>query len=445
MKNTANQLLQPITTKINSKNHLEIGGCDLINLASEYKTPLYIIDEATLRSICKDYIRAFEKYENVQILYASKALCNMAILNIIASENFGCDVVSEGELYTALKAGMNPEKILFNGNNKTYEELEYAIKSNIGRFSADNLTELYMLNEIAQNENKKISVFLRINPKIECHTHEYIKTGQEDSKFGFNMKEIDKIVNLIQNTFKNIDLKGLHAHIGSQIFETEVFKDEIEILINEYSRLKNKYNIELTEINLGGGFGVKYTEKDEPLSLYEIGEVIVSTLKEKCKKYNIINPKLYLEPGRSVICTAGVTLYKIGNIKEIPNIRTYIAVDGGMSDNIRPALYGAEYNAVIANKMNSNEILKSVRVVGKLCESGDILINEIKLPNPQKEDILCVFNTGAYNYSMSSNYNRIKKPAMILVNNSQSDIIISRESFEDLVRNDIVPKRLKNK
>ena len=444
MKNTANQSLQPITTKINEKNHLEIGGCDLINLANEYKTPLYMIDEATLRSICRDYIRAFEKYENVQFLYASKALCNMAVLNIVASENFGCDVVSDGELYTALKSGMNPEKILFNGNNKTYEELEYAVKSNIGRFSADNLTELSMLNEIAQKENKIVRVLLRINPKIECHTHEYIKTGQEDSKFGFNMSEIDNVIALIKNTFKNIDLKGLHAHIGSQIFETEVFRDEIEILANEYERIKNKFNIEFTEINLGGGFGVKYTEDDEPLSIYEVGEVIISTLREKCEKHNIKEPKLYLEPGRSVICTSGVTIYTIGNIKEIPNIRTYVAVDGGMSDNIRPALYGAKYEAVIANKMNSKEELKKVRVVGKLCESGDILIDEIELPNPEKDDILCIFNTGAYNYSMSSNYNRIKKPAMILVNNSQSDIIINRESFEDLVRSDVIPKRLKN-
>lgn len=445
MKNSANQFLKPITTKINEKNHLEIGGCDLVNLAHEYKTPLYIIDEATLRSICKDYIRAFEKYENVQFLYASKALCNLAILKIVASENFGCDVVSEGELYTALKSGMKPEKILFNGNNKTFEELEYAVESNIGRFSVDNLTELAMLNEIAQNQNKKVSIFLRINPKIECHTHEYIKTGQEDSKFGFNMSDIDKVIELIKNTYKNIDIKGLHAHIGSQIFETEVFKDEIEILTNEYERIKNKYDIEFSEINLGGGFGVKYTEEDEPLSLYEIGDVIASTLKEQIKKHSLKNLKLYLEPGRSTICTSGVTIYSIGNIKEIPDIRTYIAVDGGMSDNIRPALYGAKYDAVIANKMNSKDALKTVRVVGKLCESGDILIEEIKLPNPKKDDILCVFNTGAYNYSMSSNYNRIKKPAMILVNNSQSDIIINRESFEDLVRNDVIPKRLENK
>ena len=445
MKNTANQYLHPITTKVNKENHLEIGGCDLINLANEYKTPLYIIDEATLRSICRDYIKAFEKYENVQFLYASKALCNMAVLNIVASENFGCDVVSAGELYTALKSGMAPDKILFNGNNKTFDELEYAVASNIGRFSVDNLTELSMLNKIAQKENKVANILLRINPKIECHTHEYIKTGQEDSKFGFNMNEIDKTIELIKSNFKNIDLKGLHAHIGSQIFETEVFKDEIEILISEYERIKNKYGIEFTDINLGGGFGVKYIESDEPLSIYDIGEIIVSTLKEKCEKHNVKNPKLYLEPGRSVICTSGITLYTIGNIKEIPDIRTYVAVDGGMSDNIRPALYGAKYEAVLANKMNSDENIKTVRIVGKLCESGDILIDEIKLPNPQTGDILCVFNTGAYNYSMSSNYNRIKKPAMILVNNSQSDIIINRETFEDLVRNDVIPKRLENK
>ena len=216
-------------------------------------------------------------------------------------------------------------------------------------------------------------------------------------------------------------------------------------MTNEYERIKNKFDIELTEMNLGGGFGVKYTEADEPVSIYEMSEVIIFNVKECCKKHNLKEPKLYLEPGRSVICTAGVTIYKIGNIKEIPNIRTYAAVDGGMSDNIRPALYGAKYEAVIANKMKSSEELKEVRVVGKLCESGDVLIEKIKLPNPQKDDILCVFNTGAYNYSMASNYNRIKKPAMILVNNSQSDIIVNRETFEDLVRNDIVPKRLEIK
>ena len=445
MKNTANQHLQPITTKVNNENHLEIGGCDLVNLAQEYKTPLYIIDEETLRSICKDYKRAFETYENtVQFLYASKALCTKAIFKIISQEDFGCDIVSEGELYTALSAGMNPEKILFNGNNKGYEELEYAVKSNIGRFSVDNFLELSNLNEIAEKENKVVNIFIRITPGIDCWTHDYIKTGKIDSKFGFNMSEIDTVIELLQNKHKNLKLRGLHAHIGSQIFETECFKDEVEILIKQYVRLREKYSLDFDEINLGGGYGIKYTEDDTPLSLFDLGEVVISAMNENCEKYGIKKPKIYLEPGRSTICTSGVTIYKIGNIKHIPNVRTYVAVDGGMTDNIRPALYGAKYTAVLANKMNSDEELKKVRVVGKLCESGDILIDEIELPNPQKDDILCVFNTGAYNYSMSSNYNRVKKPAMILVNNSQSDIIINRETLEDLTRNDIIPRRFES-
>lgn len=444
MKTSSNQFIQPITSKTNTQNHLEIGGCDLTQLAKEYNTPLYIIDELTLRTICKEFTEAFESYENVQFLYASKALCTKSISKIVEEEGFWFDAVSEGEIYTILSSGISAEKISFNGNNKSYDELEYAVKSGVGHFSVDNLLELKMLNEIAKQHNKQVSIFLRINPNIECHTHEYIQTGQQDSKFGFPLSDVESLVSLILSEYKNLDLKGLHSHVGSQIFELKTFEDEVEILINEYSKIKEKFNLELEELNLGGGFGVKYTETDNPPSVFEAGKIILTALEKSLEKHNVKRPKLFLEPGRSVISTSGVTIYTVGNIKEIPDIRTYVAVDGGMADNIRTALYGAKYSAVLANKMNSNLPQQNVRIVGKFCESGDILINEIELPKPETGDVLCVFNTGAYNYSMSSNYNRIKKPAMILVNSGQSDMIVKRETLEDITNFDLLPKRLEN-
>lgn len=283
---------------------------------------------------------------------------------------------------------------------------------------------------------------MRITPGIECHTHEYIQTGHLDSKFGFDITQIDEAVELILDEYKNLKLHGLHAHIGSQIFETSIYSDEIEILVKEISRLDKKFGIKLDEINIGGGLGVKYTEKDVPPSTYEIGEIIINKLNEVIEKYNIESPTLFLEPGRSIISTSGVTLYSIGSSKQVPHGTKYVAVDGGMADNPRPSMYQAEYFAQIANK-KENAQLEKVTVAGRYCESGDILIKDIELPNPVEGDILCVYNTGAYNYSMASNYNRVQKPAMVLVNNSQSDIIINRENLDDLISHDIIPDRLK--
>ena len=299
-----------------------------------------------------------------------------------------------------------------------------------------------MLNEVAKSKNKTVGILLRITPGIECHTHEYIQTGHLDSKFGFDITQIDEAVELILDEYKNLKLHGLHAHIGSQIFETSIYSDEIEILVKEISRLDKKFGIKLDEINIGGGLGVKYTEKDVPPSTYEIGEIIINKLNEVIEKYNIESPTLFLEPGRSIISTSGVTLYSIGSSKQVPHGTKYVAVDGGMADNPRPSMYQAEYFAQIANK-KENAQLEKVTVAGRYCESGDILIKDIELPNPVEGDILCVYNTGAYNYSMASNYNRVQKPAMVLVNNSQSDIIINRENLDDLISHDIIPDRLK--
>lgn len=441
MTRSTNQFQKPVTAVVNSAGNIEIGGCDLVNLVDKYSTPLYILDEQTIRSICKDYKKAFEKYPKTRMMYASKALCTEAVAKILDSEGFGFDTVSAGEIYTVYKAGVDMSHVLFNGSNKSYDELALALELGVGRISVDNFFELALLNEVAKSKNKTVDILLRITPGIECHTHEYIQTGHLDSKFGFDLTQIDEAVDLILNEYKNIKLHGVHAHIGSQIFETSIYADEIEILVKEIARLDEKYTLTLDEINIGGGLGVKYTDSDVPPSTYEIGEIIVNKLYKVIEKYNIEPPTVFLEPGRSIISTSGVTLYTIGSSKQVPKGRKYIAVDGGMADNPRPSMYQAEYYAEIANNKTDAE-LEKVTVAGRFCESGDILIKEIELPEPVEGDILCVYNTGAYNYSMASNYNRVQKPAMVLVNNSNSDIIITRESLDDLVAHDRIPGRL---
>ena len=443
-KNSTNQLLKPVTAKINSDGNLEIGGCDTVELVEKYGSPLYVIDEETLRGICRDYKAAFAKYPKVNMMFASKSLCTMAVSSILASEGFGFDVVSAGEIYTVYKSGADMSKVLFNGNNKSFDELTLAIELGVGRISVDNFFELSLLDEIAKSHNKTVDILLRITPGIECHTHEYIQTGHLDSKFGFDLTQIDGAVELVLTEYKNLKLHGLHAHIGSQIFETKVYHDEIEILVRELKRLDDKFSLILDELHLGGGLGVKYTEKDIPPSTYEIADVILNSLSAAVEKFGIETPALFIEPGRSIVSTSGVTLYTIGSSKQVPKGKKYIAVDGGMADNPRPSMYQAEYSAIIANKPEKTPDTM-VTVAGRFCESGDILIKDILLPSPEEGDILCVFNTGAYNYSMASNYNRVQKSAMVLVNNSQSDMIINRETLDDIISHDVVPDRLKIK
>ena len=437
---TTNQLIKPITAKV--EKNLTIGGCDAVELVEKYGSPLYVIDEATLRAICNDFKNAFKSYPHTRMMYASKALCTSAITKLLDSEGFGFDTVSIGEIYTVLNSGVSLSKVLFNGNNKTEEELDFAIKNNIGRISVDNFLEVKLISKIAGRYNKHVDVLLRITPGIECHTHEYIQTGQLDSKFGFDLSQLDEVIKDITQNHNNITIRGLHAHIGSQIFEPQCFHDEIDVLIQEISRVEAKFGIKFDEINIGGGLGVKYTEKDKPPSVNEIADVIIASLEKHIEKYNIEPPTLYIEPGRSIISTSGVTLYTIGSMKQVPNMTKYVTVDGGMSDNPRPSMYQAEYCADVANKMNETE-KEVVTIAGRFCESGDILIKDINLPIMETGDILCVYNTGAYNYSMASNYNRVEKPAMVLVNNAQSDIIIKRESLEDIIAHDVIPNRLK--
>lgn len=441
MTNSTNQSLKPITTKISDGGNLQIGGCDLVELAQKYETPLYVIDEATVRNVCKEYKKAFKDYESVKMMYASKAFMSKAIAKIVDSEGFGFDVVSGGELYTVYKSGIDMSKVLFNGNNKSYDELNLALETKVGRFSVDNFFELSLLNEVAKSHKTKVDILLRITPGIECHTHEYIQTGHLDSKFGFDLTQIPEAIELIQEQYGYLNPRGFHAHIGSQIFETKIYEDEIEIMVKEVAFVKERFGLVFDEINIGGGLGVKYTDEECPPSVFEIGKLITKALNKSVKKYGITPPVLYLEPGRSIISTAGVTLYTVGSSKQVPHGTKYWAIDGGMADNPRPSMYQAKYKAQVANKPTA-ESSQKVTISGKFCESGDILIKDINLPELEEGDILCVFNTGAYNYSMASNYNRFQKPAAVLVNNSQSDIIIKRESLDDLISHDVVPDRL---
>lgn len=430
-----NQNIKPLNTKFNSKGNLEIGGCDLVDLASEYKTPLYVIDRLTLETMAKDYIEAFKPY-NTQILFASKALMTGSIAKILANLGFGFDVVSIGEMHTLLNAGLNLKKSSFNGNNKSIEEIEFALDNDIDHFSVDNFYELKLLDSLAKAKNKVQKIHLRITPGIECHTHEYIQTGQIDSKFGFDLSQLDEAINLILGEYKNLKLVGLHAHIGSQIFETQVYYDEVGVLLEQFKNIKDKFNLELDEMNIGGGLGITYTKSDNPPSVYEIASVIIKSIEEHCKKFNLKKPLLYIEPGRSLVCSSGVSLYTIGSQKELEGIRKYITVDGGMADNPRPSMYQAKYEAQVANRKEGKQEL--VTVAGKFCESGDILIKDIELIEPKAGDILCVYDTGAYCYSMSSNYNSAKKPAMVLVNNGKSQIIVKRQTLEQLTQNDVI-------
>jgi diaminopimelate decarboxylase len=436
-----NQSLKPVTTQ--EKEHIYVGGCSLESLAKQYGTPLYVIDEETIRGICREYKEAFKDCPNVKMLYASKALCTSAICRILDEEGFGFDTVSLGEINTVYNSYADMSNVLFNGNNKTREELELAIDLNVGRISVDNFYEAELLNNIAITKNKNINILLRVTPGIECHTHDYIKTGQLDSKFGFDLSQVDEIVLKIRDFYTKLNLKGLHAHIGSQIFELKSFSDEVDILVKEIGRINGQFGLNLDELNIGGGLGVKYTNTDNPPDVKDLARFVKEALKK-----NPVNIKtLYLEPGRSIISTSGVTLYTVGSSKRL-NIngkeKKYIAVDGGMADNPRPSMYQAEYYAEGVNLQDmSCRPFEKVTIAGRYCESGDILINDIEMPMLFPGDIICVYNTGAYNYSMASNYNRVGKPAMVLVNNSQSDIIVNRETLHDLLSHDNIPSRLR--
>ena len=420
-------------------NTLYIGGVSTKELVKEYSTPLYVIDEQQVRSVCREYLKNFKVKENGnRVTYAGKAFLPMEMCKIINEEGLCLDVVSGGELYTAYKSGFPMENVLFHGNNKTIEEIKMGISLGVGRFVADNLYEIEKINEFAKKENKTVNIYIRITPGIEAHTHDYIKTGQIDSKFGFTLIN-DGVMNTVKDILKleNVKLMGLHAHIGSQIFDVEPFVDEVEVMFNIMNDIRSELGIELPELDLGGGFGIYYTEEDKPKNPKVFCDAILKKAEEMSRKLEYPMPKLVIEPGRSVIGNAGTTLYTVGSIKEIPGVRKYISVDGGMTDNIRPSLYRADYECAIANKMNCKEE-EIVTVAGKCCESGDILISDAKLPTVDSGDILAVATTGAYGYSMASNYNKTPRPAVVMVKDGVSRVACKRQSYEDLLALEII-------
>ncbi|CAB1262157.1 diaminopimelate decarboxylase [Clostridium sp. WLY-B-L2] len=419
-------------------NVLYIGGISAEDLAGRFKTPLYVIDEDLVRDKCRRYYRAFEGDRNNKITYAGKAFLTLAMCRIIDSEGLYLDVVSGGELYTAFKSGFPMEKVYFHGNNKTPEEIEMGIDFKVGKFVVDNLCEMEKINFIAQKKDRVQKVLLRVTPGIEAHTHEYIKTGQVDSKFGFTMLN-GETMEFIKKAMDMSNLKfvGVHCHIGSEIFEIKPYEDEVEIMLNLVKRIKDETGYEVEELNLGGGFGVYYNKGDNPKSIEDFCNAILVKARADSKKLNIKLPALIIEPGRSIIGNAGTTLYTVGAIKNIPGIRKYIFVDGGMADNIRPALYRAHYECAIANRIQDS-CEETVTVGGKCCESGDILIKDVKLPKPETGDILAVFTTGAYCYSMASNYNKVPIPAAVLVKDGEARLISKRQSFDEMIENEIM-------
>ncbi len=425
--------------KVNHKNHLEFAGLDCVDLAKKYGTPLYLMDENLIRKNCKIYKDSINRYYNGKglVLYAGKAFSTIYMCKIAKEEGLGLDVVSGGEIYTALKADFPVEKIYFHGNNKTYEELELAINNNIGRIVVDNIYELDMLNQLGQKKNKKIKALFRIKPGIEAHTHAYIKTGQIDSKFGVAL-ENGEALNTIKYaiTLSNIDVVGIHCHIGSQIFDVEPFIETAKLMMNFIVDLKNKLNLQIHELNLGGGFGIKYTEDQKPVPYPQYLKSVSEVVKEIAKRENINLPHILIEPGRSIVASAGITIYTVGAIKDIPGIRKYVCVDGGMTDNPRYILYQSEYDVILINNPLAPKTDK-VTIAGKCCESGDILAENINLADVKSGDYIAVLATGGYNYSMSSNYNRIPKPPVVMIKDGQAKVIVKRESYEDIIRNDI--------
>lgn len=425
------------TMKINAKNHLEIGGVDTVDLVQKYGTPIYVYDIARIKEQADKFKKTFKrKNVKAQVAYASKAFSSLALYQILAKEDVSLDVVSGGELYTAIQAGFPSQRIHFHGNNKSKSEIEAALDYRIGCFVVDNFYELEMLDRLSREREQSINVLIRVTPGVEAHTHEYISTGQVDSKFGFDLNS-GQSLKALQSiaSMPYIELLGLHSHIGSQIFETEGFTMAIETLLKQAKQWQEDFGFELKVLNLGGGFGIRYIPEDEPLAIEEHTTAIIESVEASTKELQLSMPEIWIEPGRSLVGDAGVTLYQIGSQKKIPDVRHYLAVDGGMADNIRPALYDAKYTGILANRAN-DATEETYSIAGKACESGDMLIWDLPLPKAESKDILAIFSTGAYGYAMASNYNRIPRPPVVFVENGEDFLAIKRETYADMLRLD---------
>ena len=425
---------------VNALGHLTIGGMDTVALAKEYGTPAYILDEDVIRENCRTYRRAATEYfgKDALPLYASKALCFSQMYRIAAEEGMGIDCVSGGELYTAKRAGFPAERIYFHGNNKTDQDIKDALDMGVGTFVVDNRDELAALSAEAKARGVKQRILLRITPGIDPHTHRAVVTGNVDSKFG-NAIVTGQAMAIVKEALAmpGIDLSGLHCHIGSQIFDIEPFAEAADIMVRFMAQIKEECGFEVRELNLGGGLGVRYTEYDREIDYADATRRIAQVVTSLCKENNIPMPRVILEPGRSLVAAAGLTLYTVGSVKEIPGFKNYISVDGGMPDNPRYALYQSNYTALIANHASDPKDFRAT-LAGRCCESGDLLGENMEIQHPKRGDILAVLVTGAYNYSMASNYNRIPRPPVILVKNGEARIAVRRETYEDLVANDIL-------
>ena len=429
--------LFPLTAEVSSQGHLIIGGCDTVELAAKFGTPLYLFDEFSLRSKCREFKAEFgQRYADTTVIYACKAFINGALALIFNQEGLGLDVVSAGELGIAQSAGFPLDRVYFHGNNKSAEEIRLALEWHIGRIVVDNFLELEMLGEMAKEQEYAPDILLRLSPGVDPHTHRYIATGVVDSKFGFPLASGEEAMAQAMSA-PNLNLVGLHFHIGSLIFGVEPYQESIELILNFAAEMKQKYGFELKELNIGGGFAIQYVldSPAPPIAVY--AEAIASKIIGKCQELHLALPQLIVEPGRAIVGRAGVALYKVGVVKDIPGVRCYVSVDGGIADNIRPALYGAKHEAVVANKTLEKEE-GEVTIAGKFCESGDILVRDINLPPVSAGDIIAIPDSGAYCLSMASNYNASLKPAVILIKDGKARLIRRRETLEDLTKCDLV-------
>lgn len=425
--------------QVNEKGHLTIGGCDTVELAQRFGTPVYVYDEMEIRRNCRDFVQSIEENYagNGMVLYASKAFCCKEICRICMQEGMGLDVVSGGELFTALSVDFPVEKIYFHGNNKTAEELEYAVEKNVGKIVVDNIFELEMLEKIACDAGKTVEILFRIKPGINAHTHSFVRTGQIDSKFGFALETGEAMAAVKKSLeMKHVKLIGVHCHIGSQIFDIDPFELAAKVMLDFMAQIKKELGLELKILNLGGGFGIKYLQTDRPRPFKDYMKKVSVVVKEHSAELGLETPTVIIEPGRSIVGAAGITLYTVGAIKEIPDIRTYISVDGGMGDSPRYILYQSQYEVVCANKANEPRECTAT-IAGRYCESGDLIQEATPVQKVEPGDILAVLATGAYNYSMASNYNRICRPPVVMVKDGQARTVIERETYADLTHKDI--------
>lgn len=439
MKPVANKLdLFPVSTSVDASGNLVVGGCSLANLAERYGTPLYVYDEVALRAGCRAYQKALERHYpgEAHVAYAGKAYLNLALAQLFSQEGLNLDVVSSGELYVAQKAGFPAGRVQFHGNNKTDAELEYAIRAGVGRIVVDNFRELDVLEHLAVELGGTVSVWLRLSPGVDAHTHEHRKTGLLDSKFGFPISTgaAERAMSLTMAS-TNLNLVGLHAHIGSQIGEVEPFVQTVERVLAFAGARQESCGFRLSEFSPGGGWGIRHREEDCGAPVDRYVQAVSETTQRACQRHQLELPLLVVEPGRSIVGPAGVALYRVGARKEIPGVRTYVAVDGGMADNIRPALYQAAYTAVVANKANHGT-KEVVTIAGRFCESGDVLMRDVAVPHLVPGDLIAVPSAGAYCLAMASNYNLVGRPAVVMVNGGKSRLIQRRETLEDLVSRD---------